>query len=46
MSTSSATPKPGSSVVAKLVGAWTVVGIPLAYGVYQTAKKASVLFTG
>ncbi len=39
-----ATDKPGSGVAAKIVGAWTVVGIPLAYGVYQTAKKASALF--
>lgn len=31
---------------AKLAFAWTVVGIPLAYGIYETAKKASALFTG
>ena len=30
----------------KLVVAWTVVGVPLAYGIYETAKKASALFTG
>ena len=33
-----------SSVVPRLVMAWTVVGVPLAYGIYQTAKKASALF--
>ena len=35
-----------SSVVPRLVVAWTVVGIPLAYGIYETAKKASALFAG
>lgn len=32
------------SVSAKLAIAWTFVGIPLAYGVYETVKKASALF--
>jgi hypothetical protein len=31
---------------AKLALAWTIVGVPLAYGVYETAKKAAALFTG
>ena len=31
---------------AKLAVAWTIVGVPLAYGIYETAKKASALFTG
>ena len=35
-----------SGIVPRLVLAWTVVGVPLAYGVYETAKKASALFTG
>jgi hypothetical protein len=26
--------------------AWTLVGVPLAYGLYQTVKTASTLFTG
>jgi len=26
--------------------AWTLVGIPLAYGLYQTVKTAINLFTG
>ena len=31
---------------ARLVLAWSFVGIPLAYGVFETAKKAAALFTG
>jgi len=30
----------------RLVMAWLLVGIPLAYGVYETLLKASKLFTG
>jgi hypothetical protein len=26
--------------------AWTLVGVPLAYGLYQTVKTAITLFTG
>jgi hypothetical protein len=26
--------------------AWTLVGVPLAYGLYQTIKTAVTLFTG
>ncbi len=26
--------------------AWTLVGVPLLYGLYQTVKTASSLFTG
>ncbi|MPQ98714.1 hypothetical protein GB931_12450 [Modestobacter sp. I12A-02628] len=26
--------------------AWTLVGVPLAYGLFQTVKTASSLFTG
>ena len=26
--------------------AWTLVGVPLAYGLYQTISTASKLFTG
>ena len=32
------------SIKAKVAMAWTFVGIPLAYGVYETVKKASALF--
>ena len=31
---------------AKLLGAWLFVGIPLAYGIIQTARRAAALFTG
>lgn len=31
---------------ARLAGAWALVGLPLAYGVYQTVVKASSLFGG
>ena len=34
-----------SGLPLRLAVAWTVVGVPLAYGVYETAKKASALFT-
>ena len=38
--------KTDAGMGAKLAFAWTVVGVPLAYGIYETAKKASGLFTG
>jgi len=31
---------------ARLVGAWAFVGIPLAYGIVQTVRRATALFTG
>jgi hypothetical protein len=31
---------------ARLVVAWAVVGVPLVYGVVETARKAASLFTG
>ena len=34
------------SVQARLIVSWTVVGVPLAYGLWQTLLKASQLFTG
>ena len=40
------TPQPSSGLAARLVIAWTVVGVPLAYGIFETAKKAMALFTG
>jgi len=36
---------PGS-LKAKLVGAWLFVGIPLTYGIVQTVRRATALFTG
>jgi hypothetical protein len=32
--------------VAFIAAAWTLVGVPLAYGLYQTVKTALTLFTG
>ena len=43
---STAEHKTNAGMGAKLAIAWTVVGVPLAYGIYETAKKASALFTG
>ncbi len=32
---------------AALIGlAWTLVGVPLLYGLYQTVTRAATLFTG
>jgi hypothetical protein len=33
-------------MTARLVVAWTLVGIPLAYGLVETLRKAADLFTG
>jgi hypothetical protein len=33
-------------MTARLVAAWAVVGVPLAYGIIETARKAASLFTG
>lgn len=33
-------------MTARIVGAWALVGIPLAYGVVETVRKAITLFTG
>jgi hypothetical protein len=36
-----------SSTPAALIAfAWTLVGVPLAYGLYQTVTRASALFGG
>lgn len=32
--------------VALVAFAWTLVGVPLAYGLYNTVKAASALFAG
>ena len=31
---------------ARIAAAWAVVGLPLAYGLVETARRASALFTG
>ena len=36
----------GGGLAGRLAFAWAFVGIPLAYGVFETAKKAAALFTG
>ena len=38
--------QPTHTPVPLIAFAWTLVGVPLAYGLYQTVKTASALFTG
>ena len=46
-SMSSTGEQPASSTPTGLVAfAWALVGIPLVYGLYNTVKAASALFTG
>ena len=33
-------------MTARIVASWAVVGIPLAYGLVETIRKVSPLFTG
>lgn len=33
-------------MTARIVLAWTLVGVPLAYGLVETLRKAADLFTG
>jgi hypothetical protein len=33
-------------MTARIAVAWALVGIPLAYGLVETIRKASTLFTG
>ena len=41
------TPQGGTHTPAALIGvAWTLVGVPLVYGLFQTIKTASSLFGG
>jgi hypothetical protein len=35
-----------SGLKVRLVGAWLFVGIPLTYGIVQTVRRATALFTG
>jgi hypothetical protein len=35
-----------ASMKTKLLGAWLFVGIPLSYGIIQTVRRATALFTG
>jgi hypothetical protein len=38
--------RPTHTPAALIAFAWTMVGVPLAYGLYQTVKTASSLFGG
>ena len=38
--------QPVHTPVGLIAFAWTLVGVPLAYGLYQTVKTALTLFTG
>ncbi|MGR6966325.1 MFS transporter small subunit [Geodermatophilus sp. URMC 61] len=38
--------KPVHTPAGLIAFAWTLVGVPLAYGLYQTVKAASALFGG
>ena len=42
----SGTATSSNGLALKLLGAWTFVGVPLAYGIIQTVKRAAALFTG
>ncbi|WP_439117431.1 MFS transporter small subunit [Nocardioides abyssi] len=33
-------------MTARIAAAWALVGVPLAYGVVETLRKAANLFTG
>jgi hypothetical protein len=47
MSSTSSTEQPASTTPMGLIAfAWTLVGVPLAYGLYNTVKAASALFGG
>jgi len=36
----------GSPSTARIAFSWALVGVPLAYGIYETVLKATQLFTG
>jgi hypothetical protein len=47
MSTSRTDEKPATHTPTGLIAfAWALVGVPLAYGLYNTVVAASALFTG
>ena len=45
-STTSHDQQPTRTPVGLIALAWTLVGVPLAYGLYNTVKAASALFGG
>ena len=46
MSSRTSTPAETTSSPLLVALAWLLVGVPLAYGLWQTLVKASALFTG
>jgi hypothetical protein len=46
MSSPAGNQQPSSTPAALIALAWTLVGVPLVYGLYQTVKTASSLFGG
>lgn len=44
--TGSATQHTPDKYKAEIAVTWTIVGIPLAYGIYNAVKAATQLFTG
>ncbi|MGY1811581.1 MFS transporter small subunit [Blastococcus sp. SYSU D00820] len=38
--------RPTHTPIGLIAFAWTLVGVPLVYGLYQTVKTALTLFTG
>ena len=44
MSESSPQSAPSTGLVLRLVGAWALVGVPLAWGVWQVFRKSLDLF--
>ena len=46
MSAPAGNPQPSSTPAALIAFAWTLVGVPLAYWLYNTVKAASQLFGG
>ena len=45
-STSTTDRQPTHTPAALIAFAWTLVGVPLAYGLWETLQKAATLFTG
>ena len=46
MSSPAGNQQPMHTPAALIAFAWTLVGVPLVYGLYQTVKTATSLFTG
>ena len=46
MSTTSSSQQPQPTPTGLVAFAWTLVGVPLLYGLYQTVTRAAALFTG